>query len=79
MSERQLRRLAEAETAVAHQHHARHRLDHLAMVPAHELTDAQAVERWRELCRQPAPAQRPQPYSPDEQAALLAAWRELRA
>ena len=45
--------------------------------PVCQLSELQAVEVWRRLCRQPAWLARPRPIDPSEEAEIVAAWREL--
>jgi hypothetical protein len=43
--------------------------------PAHELTDAECVDAYRRLAKLQIP--KPPPFSPQEEAAIVAAWRKL--
>jgi hypothetical protein len=48
--------------------------------PVHEMKDAECVTAWHKLCHRRAPGEpRPAPMSPEEEAAVIAAWRELTA
>jgi hypothetical protein len=75
----QYRRLRDAELALGRLAHGGPlgRLEAMARRDPATLTDSEAVEAWRHLAKLRIPP--PPPFSPEEDAAILAEWRELTA
>jgi hypothetical protein len=76
----QYRRLRDAEIALGRLADGGpvSRLDALARRDPSTMTDSEAVEAWRHLAKRQG-ARPPPTFSPQEEAALVAEWRELTA